>query len=307
MYGVADIYYSSNSTPKGNLNTLYSGSEAPSRFGMKGTEDLGGGMSANFQLEAGVNLNDGTSGQGGILFGRQAKIALSDEWGTLSAGRQYNPFFYDIYYIDPMAAGMAGAAFNLFANYGFWTNNSVITTTRNINGFTGSAIVGFGGLAGNASGNRQYGLSGNYVSGPLLMLADYFVVNDVTGNSSEQTAMTGLSVDFKLFKSYLAYSVNKSSGTAFHQNNSDALIGFSVPFSVHTLMASYIVQTDKSGSEVSLSARQWALAYTYRLSKSSDIFISWARINSDASNPVPFTTISGVGTRESQLGLHHTF
>src|SRR5690606_13129111 len=62
-----------------------------SRWGLKGSEDLGNGTSAIFKLESGFSLGTGASGQGGRLFGRTAVIGLKgDDWGTLAVGRQTN-------------------------------------------------------------------------------------------------------------------------------------------------------------------------------------------------------------------------
>lgn len=62
----------------------------PSRWGLRGTEDLGNGLKAVFTLESGFNTGTGTSGQGGRLFGRQAYVGLAGDWGQVAFGRQYN-------------------------------------------------------------------------------------------------------------------------------------------------------------------------------------------------------------------------
>lgn len=66
----------------------------PSRLGFRGTEDLGGGMKANFVLEQGLSVDQGTFNQSGRPFGRQAYVGLSSEWGALSFGRQYSQIFW---------------------------------------------------------------------------------------------------------------------------------------------------------------------------------------------------------------------
>ena len=58
------------------------------RFGLKGTEDLGGGLKAVFTLESGFHLGNGQLGFGGAEFGRQAYVGLQNDWGTLSFGNQ---------------------------------------------------------------------------------------------------------------------------------------------------------------------------------------------------------------------------
>src|SRR5699024_2873316 len=65
--------------------------QAGSRWGLKGTEDLGNGLRAEFMLEGGIDVTTGTSNQGGRLFGRQAWLGLAgDSWGALRFGRQHN-------------------------------------------------------------------------------------------------------------------------------------------------------------------------------------------------------------------------
>lgn len=87
------------------------------RWGLKGTEDLGNGTSAIFQLESGFDLGSGHAGQEGRLFGRKAIIGLTgDSWGTLTLGRQYNLADDVVSGIDPFGtgvgqAGVTGGAF----------------------------------------------------------------------------------------------------------------------------------------------------------------------------------------------------
>ena len=69
---------------------MASGFAQGSRWGLKGTGDPGGGYSALFQLENGFNVNNGTLAQGGRMFGRQAYVAGSARFGTLTLGRQYD-------------------------------------------------------------------------------------------------------------------------------------------------------------------------------------------------------------------------
>jgi len=66
----------------------------PSRWGLRGAEDLGGGLKAVFWLESGFAPDSGASNQGGRLFGRQASVGLAGNWGQLSLGRQYTMLFW---------------------------------------------------------------------------------------------------------------------------------------------------------------------------------------------------------------------
>lgn len=62
------------------------------RWGMKGSEDLGGGMKAIFNLESGFAIDNGVSGQGGVLFGRRANVGLAGGFGTVELGRSSSPY-----------------------------------------------------------------------------------------------------------------------------------------------------------------------------------------------------------------------
>src|SRR5690349_3263419 len=84
VYGVADAgLVAEFGAPDGNRTGITGGVASGSRLGFKGTEDLGGGLSASFVLESGINIDTGTSGQGGVLFGRQAWVGLSGKFGSI--------------------------------------------------------------------------------------------------------------------------------------------------------------------------------------------------------------------------------
>ncbi len=91
-YGLIDEGFNYTSNVGGHSNyQLESGFAQGSRWGLKGTEDLGGGLKAVFQLENGFDVNSGNLGQGSRMFGRQANVGLSsDRFGTVTVGRQYD-------------------------------------------------------------------------------------------------------------------------------------------------------------------------------------------------------------------------
>jgi len=98
LYGVVDtgIEYVNRVGPNQNSVVRMPNitGTVPSRWGLRGTEDLGGGMKAAFVLESGFAPDAGTSGQGGRLFGRQAWVGLSGPWGQVALGRQYTMLFW---------------------------------------------------------------------------------------------------------------------------------------------------------------------------------------------------------------------
>jgi len=107
LYGVVDtgVEFVNNVGAAGNsvarMNTLTG--TVPSRWGLRGTEDLGGGLKSVFVLESGFAPDSGTANQGGRLFGRQALVGLSGKWGQVSFGRQYTMLFWAV--LDPDILG----------------------------------------------------------------------------------------------------------------------------------------------------------------------------------------------------------
>ncbi|MBR8501625.1 porin, partial [Burkholderia cenocepacia] len=90
LYGVLDagITYQSNVASK-SLWSMGSGIDQ-SRFGLRGSEDLGGGLKAIFTLESGFNIGNGRLGNNGGMFNRQAFVGLSSQYGTVTLGKQYD-------------------------------------------------------------------------------------------------------------------------------------------------------------------------------------------------------------------------
>src|SRR5881392_4297802 len=116
IYGLIDAGIVGESGGKaGNVTKVGSGTSGASRIGFRGTEELGNGLSAVFVLESGVKVDTGEVDAAGTLFNRQAFVGLkSKEWGTVTLGRQYTPWYTTITQVaDPFAAGYAGSAKNL--------------------------------------------------------------------------------------------------------------------------------------------------------------------------------------------------
>ncbi|XQU70534.1 porin [Cupriavidus sp. H18C1] len=100
LYGVVDtgIEYVNNVGPDKDSVVRMPNLTAtvPSRWGIRGTEDLGGGLKGLFVLESGFGPDTGNANQGGRLFGRQAWVGVSGPWGQISLGRQYTMLFWAI-------------------------------------------------------------------------------------------------------------------------------------------------------------------------------------------------------------------
>ncbi|WP_087753103.1 porin [Paraburkholderia caledonica] len=112
LYGVLDtgVEYVSHANTAGGHVVRMPGitGELPSRWGMRGSEDLGSGLKASFVLESSFNMRGGDSGQGGRLFGRQAWVGLEGPWGALSFGRQYTMTYWAISDADILGPDIYG-------------------------------------------------------------------------------------------------------------------------------------------------------------------------------------------------------
>ncbi|PRX28735.1 putative porin [Paraburkholderia sp. BL18I3N2] len=188
LYGVLDegINYTNN-VGRGHVYELASGYAQGSRWGLKGAEELGGGLKAIFQLENGFDLSSGRLNQGGRMFGRQAFVGLSaNQFGTLTFGRQYDSVVD--YLAQTTANGnWAGSLFshpydNDNTDNSFRLDNSVKYTSPSLSGFQFGGVYSFSNDT-NFANNRAYSFGGQYSYGGLLVAAAYLQA-DNPGNGA---------------------------------------------------------------------------------------------------------------------------
>ncbi|WP_395827019.1 porin [Collimonas sp.] len=166
------------SSANGSKFSVDSGVIQGSRLGFKGVEDLGGGLKALFQLEAGFRNDTGAlqSDTGSTtLFRRKSVVGLGGDFGSVLLGRQTD-VLGDVSQWTSVQdfGGVTGAVgHNLDRLEGTRTNNSIRYNTPNVAGFTGSLIYGFGETAGQTSSGQSFGLGGQYANGPLGLYAAY--------------------------------------------------------------------------------------------------------------------------------------
>ena len=183
LYGVIDnsLTYVHNADGNKNLWALGNasgGDLAGTRWGLKGQEDLGGGLAAIFQLENGFDPSNGGLLQGRREFGRQAFVGLTSQtYGTLTLGRQYDPV------VDMVQAITADNYFgSTFATPGdvdnydnsSRTNNAVKYVSPTFAGFQAEAMYAFGGVAGSTGAGQTWSLAAAYNNGPIALAAGYF-------------------------------------------------------------------------------------------------------------------------------------
>ncbi|MEX3967868.1 porin [Paraburkholderia sp. EG286B] len=191
LYGILDagITYVNNQQGK-SVVMSDSGILQGNRWGFLGKEDLGGGLTAVFNLENGFNLGNGAAAQGGLLFGRTAYVGLaSDRFGTFTFGRQYD-FMTDFMVENTAAAnGATAVSFHLFDAdrlAGEQLNNTAKYVSPVWGGISFGAMYGFSNVAGEFAGTdaaprvSSFGLK--FAQGPLVVSAAYTAVTGMTGS-----------------------------------------------------------------------------------------------------------------------------
>ncbi|SEE60212.1 Outer membrane protein (porin), partial [Paraburkholderia caballeronis] len=191
LYGVVDAGFTYTNNQKGNsAYQATQGNVQGSRWGLLGTEDLGGGTKATFRLENGFSLESGAAGQAGRMFGRSAWVALgNNRWGTVTLGRQYNSVQDFLWQEQTNGVGAlsqyANAVFdNDDLNNTYRTNNGLKYTTPTISGFTANAMYAFSNTAGEFANNRAWSVGADYANGPLRLDAAYSLVNSPATNTT---------------------------------------------------------------------------------------------------------------------------
>ncbi|MGN6665450.1 MAG: porin [Trinickia sp.] len=187
LYGVIDesityVHHANGGQNMWALGNSSAGDLAGSRWGLKGQEDLGGGLAAIFQLENGFDPSNGTSQQGGREFGRQAFVGLtSASYGTLTLGRQYDPL---VDMVQPITAdnyfGSSFATPGDVDNYdnSARTSNAVKYLSPNFAGLQVEAMYAFGGVAGSTGSGQTWSLAAAYNNGPIGLAAGYYRSNN---------------------------------------------------------------------------------------------------------------------------------
>ncbi|WP_341313526.1 porin [Paraburkholderia sp. IMGN_8] len=183
LYGLIDEGFDYTNNVKGSkVYELQSGYAQGSRWGLKGTEDLGGGLKAVFQIESGFDVNNGKLAQGGLGFGRQAYVGLAtDRFGTVTLGRQYDSL------VDYLAQTTANGNWGGYLFSHPYDNDNTDNTFRvnNTVKYTSPSFAGlqFGGTYSfsndtNFANNRQYSVGAQYATGGLLVAAAYLQANN---------------------------------------------------------------------------------------------------------------------------------
>jgi len=190
LYGLIDDGFVYNTNSKGaHQYSLGAGNLQGDRWGLRGDEDLGGGLHAIFRLEGGFSVNTGALSQGGAEFGRKAYVGLSGNFGTVTLGRQYDATGDYVGEFES-ANNEHAAATEWGSIYGahpsdmdnldnsFRINNTVKFASQDYGGFNFGGIYSLGGQAGNFTGSQLLGVGAGYHYGALSLGTAYEKAKD---------------------------------------------------------------------------------------------------------------------------------
>jgi predicted porin len=346
LFGVVDLnlqYINNNGTKQ---YTMGQDGLNSSRLGFRGTEDLGGGLSAGFWIEGAINPDIGTAT--GQTWQRRSTVSLAGGWGEVRLGRDYTSTFWNSTIFDPFGTNGVGSAGNLaFAVPPIPSGgafNTLVRANNMVGYFLPSGIAG--GLYGqvqvaageNTPGNKYFGGRIGYAAGPFNVAgawgktqATIVATPNVPGDQDMTAYNFGASWNFGFMQLSGYYGRLELANN--DQNN--WYIGAQAPLGVWTFKASY-GQVDRSGPAIvptfveaggvitpattpweGQKANMLAIGATYDLSKRTALYGTWAGINNKDGARLCVGALQNfgasggcVGNENSQglqLGIKHSF
>ena len=320
LYGIVDVFVGSNELQVngvGQRQTVVDTSGVGgSRWGMKGSEDLGKGLKAIFQLESGFDTSTGASGQGGLLFGRQAFVGITGDFGAVTLGRQYTSYDYlhavtnqnGQNYTFNAATGLAGGrpvgvSMNGLADYAGRLNNSIAYRSPVFSGFSGSVAYSFGENKNAVSGQEATDAASlhiKYVNGPLLIGYAYQEEKQpvVAGvQDKRKYNLIGGTYNFGVAKLNAFYNQAKSNVFKDYEYS----VGADIPFGAVTVSAGY-AHSKSEGLGVERKGDGYSIVAMYALTKRTGLYAGAQSTKAFVLNSVNETKSTVYG-----LGIKHTF
>ncbi len=287
----------------GTTNTVLANNA--SRFGFRGTEDLGGGLKAGFVLESGFNSDTGTTDSRGF-FARQSELNLSGNFGTVRLGRWTAESYFataDYISLHNHDTGSSSDAFYASVMRNAFTNsNSIAYKTPDIGGLTVEGSVGLHEQA--VGGKNVYDLAANYTLGALALGAGYSKLD-----TANQFALRAL------------YTAGPFIVGAYYQRSDDwnAMTDSAAPVGkrdTYRISGAYIMgasefhlnvgRAGKYDNIANSSALQYTLGYNYNLSKRTKVYGYYTKVDNKAGASY-YSSAAGNDFSSVAVGVRHNF
>jgi len=313
IYGIADVYLGSVNpiAPAGTNITqtkIDSGGFAGSRFGFKGSEDLGGGLKANFLLEQGFNIDNGSSAAAGQMFARQSYVGFSGGWGEVKLGKMWTA------YDDINGSGNSGFDTNL-------SSNNEVTRSGGYNANPGNSVYYSSPDFGGISGALTYALGENktaavdagsvvaghikYAGGPVFVALGY-QTEKATGaaTSGDFTRLTG-SYDFGVAKVIAGFGkvagITSTGAILSGAEINDVELGADFPIGKALVISGGFSRSVDNATAGDFTRTGYGIAAKYDLSKRTLIYGGYRSATSTKTGLVDTN-----GTLFS-IGMNHSF
>ena len=321
LFGIVDVNarYTKNGDVK--VKSLSNDGINSSRLGVRGIEDLGGGLKAGFWLESQVQADNGTA-NASRFWHRRSTVSLIGNFGEIRAGRELTATFTGFADYDVFGTNGVGdvSHFNGGATVGA---NALDTQTRadNMVSYYTPALGGFyarGSVAAGegVDGKKHIAGRAGYAAGPLDVSATYGTT-EVLGEEKYKKAIAGVSYDFGAVKvlGFVAQAKFRDAKQNVIQ------VGASVPVGASTFRANY-VRVDAKGVALNANnvttrnidaddANQFSIGYQYDLSKRTALYTTYAQIkNKGAANftvATPPVAVAGQKSQGFEAGIRHSF
>ena len=329
LFGIVDATLAFGKGSISNKTQLTNSGYNSSRLGFRGTEDLGGGMSASFWLEAGMNNDNGTgaatnlnnqstgistasAGTQGLTFNRRSTVSLGGGWGEVRLGRDYTPQFWNLTVFDPFGTNGVGTTQTLNSSLG---GPVAVRASNSIGYFLPGNLGGFYGQLQHYRGENNNNVANDgtgtamrvgYANGPANAALAYSTTKYATGDI--KSTNLGGQWDFGVAKLMGHYARDRVSNVA---TGTGYLIGGLVPVGPGEIRLAYSQYKDDSAGTP--KAKKLALGYVHNLSKRTALYATYARVtNSGGSAQSVFPGAAGNPSANSRsngydFGVRHSF
>jgi predicted porin len=314
LYGVVDNAVEYQNGGNGAVTRMTSGGLFASRYGLKGSEDVGNGLHVNFQLEQGFSGASGAAANSTAAFNRQAWVGLSGGFGEVRFGLQNTPQYIFLNpELDPVAVMSMGSPMLNFNSLTIRVNNAISYFTPQFHGLTAQFMVAMrDSTTRPTNGIQFYNAAARYENGPFRIAAGYEQAQNSTGSSTLKVFNAGASYGVGSARLFLAYHTEKQTDNSVKRDSYEAsgsyLFG---PADQLVLMYGYVHDRTGGGN----NAQQVGMTYEHYLSKRTTLYASAAFI--DNRNKAAFTlngtayagvTVApGSNARGAIVGMVHKF
>ncbi|MBI3347571.1 MAG: porin [Burkholderiales bacterium] len=320
LFGVIDADMKYVKTGGLKMKKLDSGGLNTSRFGVRGTEDLGGGLKAGFWLESQVDTDTGVAGGGSAFWGRRATVSLAGDFGEVRLGRNKTVSRLHLEDFDPTSFTGLGSAQAVYSNLGssngtsFGRADNLVSYSlpNNLGGFYGGVDVS---AAEGTASNKGQSVRLGYKDGPLHVSGAYASTSNAANSDKFKLTSLGGAYDFGVVRPSLSYTQTKYIG----REQKIWTASVTAPLGQGQLWAAYTDAKANGAAETAVTgytpigdSKLFAAGYIYNLSKRTALYTTVSQIKNDGAakfivNGAPAATAGGQKSSGFDVGVRHSF